>query len=84
MTTKLLPLSSGTLVPVPVCEVCGEVPNDPEPAITRKINEEYYHFYACDPHVRQARRIGKKFKPPVERWWEHEQTNTRESSQSGH
>ncbi len=66
MTTKQMPLADGTLVPVPVCEVCGEVPDDPEPAVTRKIDGVYYHFYACEPHWRQVERIGKQFKPPKE------------------
>ncbi len=62
MTTKLFPLPSGTLIPVPVCEVCGEVPDDPEPVVTRKIASVYYHFYTCNQHWSQVRRIGQKFK----------------------
>src|SRR5258708_5830937 len=47
-----MPLTDGTLVPVPVCAVCGEVPDDPEPSVTRKIDGVYYHFlppvwFAC-------------------------------------
>ena len=61
MSVKMLPLASGTLVPVPVCEVCSEIADEPEPVSTRTINQISYRFYTCEKHWRQVKRIARSF-----------------------